>query len=76
MINFQLPLSSLASVSLTETAGCLNIVLDRHKESRIVLRSAVGILEWAERIKVGYDGIVGRKDRIKVSWRGKAGRIA
>ena len=48
-------------MSLTETAGCLNIVLDRHKESRIVLRSAVGILEWAERIKVGIMGLWGGK---------------
>ena len=52
--SYQLSLSDVDSVEIVERAGCLQLVLQRENKSRIVLRSAVGIREWFDRIKVRY----------------------
>jgi hypothetical protein len=52
--SYQVSLSDVDSVDMVERAGCLQLVLQSENKSRIVLRSAVGIREWFDRIKVRY----------------------
>ena len=54
LLSYQLSLSDVDSVDMVERAGCLQLVLQRENKSRIVLRSAAGVREWFDRIKVIY----------------------
>ena len=49
---FQIQLSSISKMDLTEKKGYLTIALSVHKEGRILLRSSLGIREWFLMIKV------------------------
>ena len=49
---FQIQLSSISKMDLTEKKGYLTIALSVHKEGRILLRSSLGIREWFLMIQV------------------------
>ena len=53
--NFQVALSSIEKMDLTEKKGYLTIALSVHKEGKILLRSSLGIREWFLVIKVRHD---------------------
>ena len=48
----QIPLPSVTKIDLTEKKGYLTITISSHLESKILLRSAVGVGEWIAAIKV------------------------
>ena len=45
-------MKEVSSVAMVEKDGCMQLVIERVRKSKIVLRSPGGIEEWFERIKV------------------------
>ena len=47
-----MPMKEVSSVAMVEKDGCMQLVIERVRKSKIVLRSPGGIKEWFDMINV------------------------